>query len=91
MFIHEHKAVYADRFIDDGDRKWFEGLLTATLQEQLGYSFGPVEFESELLICGDFMIPGAEPKIYEQILELDSLQPTIEEYLNESCRRTRRV
>ncbi|KAH9093106.1 hypothetical protein Ae201684P_008767 [Aphanomyces euteiches] len=35
------------------------------------------------LIFGDYMIPGADPKIYEEITDMDKLVAQVEEYLND--------
>jgi dynein heavy chain len=38
--------------------------------------------EKPEVICADFMIPGADPRIYEEV-SIPDLQPMIEDYLNE--------
>ena len=35
------------------------------------------------LLYGDYMIPGADPKLYEEVKDLVALVPTIEEYLSD--------
>ncbi len=35
------------------------------------------------LIFGDYMVPGADPKLYEEVKDLAALVPTIEEYLSD--------
>ncbi|KAJ0398628.1 hypothetical protein P43SY_007486 [Pythium insidiosum] len=35
------------------------------------------------LFFGDYMVPGADPKVYEEITDVDKLQGQVEEYLND--------
>ncbi|GLE01654.1 hypothetical protein PINS_up010488 [Pythium insidiosum] len=35
------------------------------------------------LFFGDYMVPGADPKVYEEIADVDKLQAQVEEYLND--------
>ena len=35
------------------------------------------------LIFGDYMVPGADPKLYEEVKDMAALVPTIEEYLSD--------
>lgn len=82
VWVHENRRVFADRLINEQDREWFDTLVYGKLPTHLG-----IEDESRLgdrrIICGDFMVPGADPKIYEEIRHLSELQPTIEDYLGE--------
>ncbi|RLO04474.1 hypothetical protein DYB28_010789, partial [Aphanomyces astaci] len=38
---------------------------------------------SSNLLFGDYMVPGADPKIYEEITDMDKLVAQVEEYLND--------
>ena len=45
---------------------------------------GPKTFENDaMIVFCDFLIPGADPKIYEEVTDIAELQPLIEEYLSE--------
>jgi len=83
MWVNENRRVFADRLINKKDTDWFDGLL----KEQMANNLDGMDWDdmvgSEFILCGDFMIPGADPKIYEEIKDLSQLQPTIEEYLQE--------
>lgn len=81
IWIHENRRVFADRLINEEDRKWFDDLIFTKLEPCLNVTLDQIG--STRIICGDFMIPGADPKIYEEIKVMDELQPTIEEYLIE--------
>ena len=35
------------------------------------------------MICVDFLVPGADPRIYEEVKDVAVLQPLVEEYLGE--------
>jgi dynein heavy chain, axonemal len=81
VWVHENRRVFADRLINAEDRGWFDSLLFTKLKSHMNVE--PAALGEAKIICGDFMIPGAEPKIYEEIKNLGELQPTIEEYLGE--------
>lgn len=38
---------------------------------------------TDYLFYGDYMVPGADPKVYEEIADVEKLQAQIEEYLND--------
>lgn len=65
LWIHENKRVFEDRLINDEDHQWFVSLM----RTQLGKHFN-MEWErvvtNERLIYGDYMIPGADPKVRTQ-------------------------
>ncbi|GMI07902.1 hypothetical protein TrRE_jg5473 [Triparma retinervis] len=83
MWVHESRRVFADRLINKTDTNWFDGLLKEQMDKNMdGMDWDPMVTEMEI-ICGDYMVPGADPKIYEEIKDLEQLQPTIEEYLGE--------
>ena len=83
MWVNESRRVFADRLINKTDTDWFDSLLKEQMDTNLdGMDWDPM-ITATPIVCGDFMIPGAEPKIYEEIKNLEELQPTIEEYLSE--------
>jgi len=81
LWIHECTRQFSDRLINQEDKTWFVDNLSTLLKDHLQQDYG--ELIKQQLICGDFMIPGADPKIYEEIKNMDQLQPTVEEYLSE--------
>ncbi|KAL2653916.1 hypothetical protein R1flu_022044 [Riccia fluitans] len=82
LWIHEAMRVFQDRLINDEDRTWFKNILVAQLQKYFQIQWDSL-FTFERVIFGDFFIPGAEPKIYEEITELERLQKVMYEYLEQ--------
>jgi dynein heavy chain, axonemal len=76
LWAHESLRVFHDRLIDDGDRLWFGRLLCEMLERHFKAK-GPAVLglpgtgDEHLivgmrgLLFGDFMVPGAEPKLYK--------------------------
>ena len=83
MWVNESRRVFADRLINEQDTKWFDSLLKDQMDKNMEGMEWDTMVGSQTIMCGDFMIPGADPKIYEEIKDLSQLQPTIEEYLQE--------
>ncbi|CAM4703272.1 unnamed protein product [Lepidochelys kempii] len=81
LWYHESCRVFRDRLVNDEDRIWFDDLMKSmmaewdtTFEEVIPYQ--PVLF-------GDFMMPGADVKIYELIDDQEKLMRVIEEYMDE--------
>uniref|UniRef100_A0A452IS51 Uncharacterized protein n=1 Tax=Gopherus agassizii TaxID=38772 RepID=A0A452IS51_9SAUR len=81
LWYHESCRVFRDRLVNDEDRNWFDDLMKSmmaewdtTFEEVIPYQ--PVLF-------GDFMMPGADVKIYELIDDQEKLMRVIEEYMEE--------
>ncbi|CAM9544257.1 unnamed protein product [Chrysoparadoxa australica] len=86
LWLHESQRVFADRLTCKEDKEWFTGLL----KERMDNGLKQVPWEEAVgtdpntkVICGDFMVPGADPKIYEEIKDHANLQSTVEEYLQD--------
>ncbi|EMP33877.1 Dynein heavy chain 1, axonemal [Chelonia mydas] len=81
LWYHESCRVFRDRLVNDEDRIWFDDLMKSmmaewdtTFEEVIPYQ--PVLF-------GDFMMPGADVKMYELIDDQEKLMRVIEEYMDE--------
>ena len=81
LWVHEARRVFQDRLVNAQDRLWLDELLHLVLERDLQLTWDEVVPATGRVIYGDYMIPGADPKIYEQIPDIDALVPTIEEYL----------
>ena len=50
------------------DRTWFDGLIQSLVPKHLGLKWDDVvKCDVSRLVYGDFMVPGADPKIYTEI------------------------
>ncbi|TYZ61500.1 hypothetical protein PybrP1_006824 [[Pythium] brassicae (nom. inval.)] len=99
LWVHENMRVFEDRFTTPADHTWFQDLLrtqAATVFGELlgvpGAASGDVAATHAVwarvhpashLFYGDYMVPGADPKVYEEVADVDKLQAQVEEYLND--------
>ncbi|KAG2485619.1 hypothetical protein HYH03_015682 [Edaphochlamys debaryana] len=82
LWLHECSRVFEDRLINDEDHSWFRGQQEALLTELFATPYAQV-VTAERLIYGDFMVPGADPKVYLQITDMTKLVRVVEEYLED--------
>jgi len=80
-WAHECKRVFADRLINNSDHQWFEKTVRNIMSTKLECDYDEIMGGVERLIYGDYMVPGADPRIYEQVEDMVNLKSTIEEYL----------
>jgi dynein heavy chain len=66
LWMHEAQRVFQDRLINDEDRAWFRRALEEQLQKQCNLTWADV-ISTDRLIYGDYLVPGAEPKMYQQV------------------------
>jgi dynein heavy chain len=94
--VHEVYRVFYDRLTDKGDRDTFFELIGNVTKDFLKNDMNKLfvhlisEGETELsddnlrsLFFGDFMVPGADPAKYDEIQDMEKLQKTMEEYLDD--------
>jgi dynein heavy chain, axonemal len=88
VWVHENQRVFGDRLINETDKTW----LLQTLEEKftascssasLSMNWNSLWETSPTVIITDFMIPGADPKVYDEVDDLPTLQAQVEEYLSE--------
>jgi dynein heavy chain len=80
-WAHECKRVFADRLTNPTDHQWFEKTMRNIMSTKLECDYDECIGGVERLIYGDYMVPGADPRIYEQVTDMDKLKSTIEDYL----------
>jgi dynein heavy chain len=66
LWAHETLRVFQDRLVDSTDKSWFKSLLMNTMNDKLDVTWSEVVI-SEPLLYGDYIIPGADPKIYTEV------------------------
>ncbi|KAH6567387.1 hypothetical protein BASA60_009078 [Batrachochytrium salamandrivorans] len=82
LWIHECQRVFQDRLVDNIDKTWFKDLMVITMNNKLDVSWDEVVI-CEPLLYGDYMTPGADPKIYTEVKDLRRLVKLTEEYLDD--------
>ncbi|XP_053154302.1 dynein axonemal heavy chain 1 isoform X2 [Hemicordylus capensis] len=81
LWYHESCRVFCDRLVNEEDRIWFDDLMKSVMLEWGTTLDEVVPFQP--LLYGDFMMPGADVKLYELIDDKDKLMHVIEEYMEE--------
>ncbi|KAG7240353.1 hypothetical protein INR49_026924, partial [Caranx melampygus] len=81
LWYHESCRIFQDRLVCAEDRDWFNRLLKDCIQ-QFGCSFEEV-VPCQPLLYGDFMVPGADPKVYTLIDDEEKLAKVMEEYMDD--------
>ena len=83
LWVHECRRVFQDRMVNDADRAWFDAKLAEQCAGTIGVEWDGLLPESGRCLFGDYMVPGADPRVYEEVRDMDALVPTIEEYLSD--------
>ena len=96
LWVHEVYRIFYDRLISDEDREQFFAIVQETLSQQfkmtsdklLGHlaegGKAVVDDNIRSLFFGDYMIPGAEPRIYDEVQSFSDLTSVIEKWVNSS-------
>ena len=83
LWIHEARRVFADRLINKPDRQWFDNCLHTQVTEHFQKDWKEVVGENDRIFYGDYMVPGADTKIYEQVTDMEKLDAIMNEYLED--------
>ena len=81
LWLHECQRIFRDRLINDADRGWFDDFMRNKFKEN-NMELDEIVADPEFLLYGDYMIPGADPRIYAKV-DGAKIIPTVEEYLND--------
>lgn len=85
LWFHENSRVFRDRLVDDIDRAWFDRLIDRHLQESFSTSLSsllPSEEAGGRLVFGDFLVPGADDRVYEVVPSMEQLKVVMDEYMD---------
>lgn len=96
LWVHEIYRVFYDRLVDDSDRHLLFEAVKAVTKNTFKTDFnslfqhlasnqqqGVIDDDMRSLFFGDYMIPAADPRIYDEIQDMDALREVMEEYLND--------
>uniref|UniRef100_A0A4W5QVG2 Dynein axonemal heavy chain 1 n=1 Tax=Hucho hucho TaxID=62062 RepID=A0A4W5QVG2_9TELE len=82
LWYHESCRVFQDRLVSAEDRDWFDKLLQVRIEE-FGCSFEDA-VPCQPVLFGDFMIPGADNKVYQLIEDREKVRlHFMEEYMDD--------
>ncbi|XP_054472107.1 dynein axonemal heavy chain 1 [Anoplopoma fimbria] len=81
LWYHESCRVFRDRLVCAEDRDWFNTLLKDCIQE-FDCSFEET-VTCQPVLYGDFMIPGADHKVYTLIEDKEKLMKVMDEYMED--------
>jgi dynein heavy chain len=73
LWYHENCRVFQDRLVNEEDTKWFDDLMKDKLSAGFQSSMEEVVKESPM-IYGDFMLPNAETKVYNEITDYSKVR-----------------
>ncbi|KAF3429654.1 hypothetical protein E2986_08409 [Frieseomelitta varia] len=95
LWVHEVYRVFHDRLVDDNDREMLFEMVQYTCYDQLRQPLkkvlGRLLQEGETitsshmcdLFFGNYIEPDAEPKVYDEVEDLEDLQHKMDYYLTE--------
>ena len=82
LWAHECQRIFRDRLIDDPDRKWFDEQLKGLTKDVFKKNWDAL-VTTERIFFGDYMVPGADPRLYAEVLDFDNLRKTMDAYLED--------
>ena len=83
LWVHECYRVFRDRMINMEDSDWVTQKTLELVENECGLNPSDLVDDTGRLFFGDYMIPGAEPRLYEVIPDTEKLTATIIEYLGD--------
>ncbi len=96
LWVHEVYRVFYDRLTDDKDRETLYHSMKEVLKEHFKVELshickhlasdpknGTTDDDLRSLFFGDYMMPGADPRVYDEVSDPHKLQEVINEYLSE--------
>ena len=90
LWVHECARVFADRLVNDEDRRWFADLRDRQLSERFELSYRDI-VETERLMFGDYLSSG-DPKPYVHVEDLEAVVKTFEGFLEDyNAENTKRM
>lgn len=95
LWAHEVLRVFYDRLVDDEGRLWvgrqLAELSEAHFKEKIARVLGLDKVEDDTVLLGglrglmfaDFMVPGADPKVYTEVKDHAAMARVVAEYLSD--------
>ena len=85
LWMHENLRVFQDRMVNNEDREWFRDLVDKVSKEKFnGVGWDDVVgVDGERLVFGYYLVPGAEPRQYQRVRDMNELRRVVEEALDD--------
>ncbi|KAF4741996.1 hypothetical protein FOZ62_025000 [Perkinsus olseni] len=85
LWIHEMSRVFYDRLINEDDRKWYVETLLSLVKVKFRADNLQADdlFGAAPLMWGDFLKPGSDNRVYEEITDLGKMAKVLEDYNDE--------
>ncbi|KAF4654403.1 hypothetical protein FOL47_009992, partial [Perkinsus chesapeaki] len=82
LWIHEMSRVFYDRLINEEDRKWYVDTLMKLVKVKFRADNLQASdvFGDTPLMWGDFLRPGSDNKVYEEIADLAKMARILEDF-----------
>jgi len=82
LWVHETVRIFKDRLTDAPDREWFQALQTKIVADTFQKDWNKIKV-AERCMFGDYMVPGADPRLYAEVADLGKLRKNMESYLED--------
>lgn len=83
LWVHEVTRVFGDRLINDANRDWLKKTTEASLHTNALIQSSDLWSDQSYVIYVDFLVNGADVRVYEEVEEMTVLQGSIEDYLQD--------
>ena len=89
LWVHEVLRVFSDRLVDAKDADWLQAMLQPLVEkhfkERYHKALGLPEAKpgegARPILFGNFMVPGQDPRLYDEITDVVRLYQTVVDYL----------
>ncbi|CEL99773.1 unnamed protein product [Vitrella brassicaformis CCMP3155] len=84
LWIHETMRVFHDRLIDENDKGWFRDAMIKLLQGKFRLQWTADDtFINNTIMWGDYLRPGADQRVYEEVKDMGKVAKLLEDYCDE--------
>eukprot|EP00741_Cyanophora_paradoxa_P016907 tig00020943_g16328.t1 len=88
LWYHECERVFHDRLVSEEDRKWFHAQMAVVMKKHLNTTREALMAAgggdpARPLVFGDFLEPGAEPRVYDEVPDAATLSRLVGQYLDD--------
>jgi dynein heavy chain len=81
LWLHEVRRVFGDRLISEADKQWLQNTTETKLDVYTDIGSASLWATSPDVIYADFMTHNVESRLYDEVVDLPTLQEKVKEYL----------